>query len=125
MCSLDYDGVCAVWRETPRIARVRHMCDGCGHTIQPREAYLAHAHVYDGSAASESMCFGCWWAREVFRASPEHNILPTPRFLWRDVSDCVEGDRTSQWRPLLAGIKARWRVSRSGRDALARKRRAA
>lgn len=121
MCSLDYDGVCDVWRETPRIARVQHACDGCGTIIPPRAAYLAHAHVYDGSAGSESMCFCCWWAREEFRASPEHRIIPTPRYLWRDVEDCIDGDRSSPWRPLLAGIKARWRVSPSGRARLARR----
>jgi hypothetical protein len=117
MCSLDYDGVCAVWREVPRVARVAHLCDGCGYVIAPRTAYLAHAHVYDGSAASEAMCFGCWWARMVFFDNPEHRILPTPRYLWQDIADCIDGDRSSPWRPLLAGIKARFRTSPSGRAA--------
>ena len=118
MCSLDSEGVCEVWREVPRMARVQHVCDGCGYVIAPRTAYLAHAHVYDGSAASEAMCFGCWWAREVF--AEEHNLIPTPSYLWRDVADCLEGDRLSPWRPLVAGIKARWRTSPSGRAALRR-----
>lgn len=120
MCSLDYDGVCPVWREIPRIARVQHVCDGCGAIIEPRTAYLDHSHVYDGSAASEAMCFGCWWARKVFMISPEHDVTPTPRFLWRDIADCTE-DRSSPWRSLLSGIKARWRTSPSGRARLQRR----
>lgn len=45
MCDLGYDGVCAVWREVPRIARVEHTCDGCGSVIHAGDAYLDHSHV--------------------------------------------------------------------------------
>lgn len=121
MCTLDYDGVCDVWREAPRIARKQHTCDGCGSIIQPKQAYLSHAHVFDGSASSEAMCFCCWWARACFMEEPEHRLIPTPRMLWQDIADCIDGDRSSPWRPLLAGLKARWRTSPSGRAELKRK----
>lgn len=117
MCSLDGE-VAAVWLEYPRIARVSHTCDGCGAVIRPREPYLYHSHVHKGSAESQACCFACWWARTALMGAPDHDVTPTPDSLMESLSDCISGDRESPWRPLLAGIKARYRVSPAGRLAL-------
>lgn len=108
MCSLDLEQ-CDLWSETPRTARKEHSCSACGGRINAREAYLSHVHVFDGHAYGEKMCSKCWWVRGVFADAHGQNCVPSA--LMEILRDCVGGDRDSEWRPLLADVIRRYRVS--------------
>lgn len=117
MCSLDLE-TCPVWRETPRVARKQHCCFSCGSDIRQGEAYLSLSYVFDGSAGTEKACFPCWWVLEVFGSA--HAMKPMPSNLYGAVEECI-GDGEDDWRPEMALLKRRYRVSASGREQLRRK----
>lgn len=119
MCSLDIESW-STWRNTPRFARKDHECDSCGTTIHPREPYLDHFHAFDGSAASEDMCFVCWLALEQFAAA--HGSYFAPSELTNFLQECIgtNDDEEDEWRPVLAVIYRRWRISPGGRRQLQR-----
>lgn len=119
MCTLDYEGTCPVWREVPRVARTKHECDACGSAIRPGEPYLDHSHVYDGSAASEDMCFACWWARTEFAEA--HPLIPVPSMFMEDVRGCISDEEEPRWRLILASLLRRFRTSPRGRLTLHKK----
>jgi hypothetical protein len=118
MCTLDYDATVKAYLENPRTARKEHACSACGATIHNGEAYCYVSYVGDSTARSEHECFPCWWTRAEFREA--HGAFPIPSFLWEELKACIEGDRTSEWRPRLAALERRWRTSTVGRRELAR-----
>lgn len=117
MCTIDYDDPVKAYREVPRIARKEHSCSGCGATIRKDEAYCYVSYVDDYRGNSEKECFPCWWTRAEFRVA--HGAFPLPSFLWEELKECIDGERTSEWRPRLAALKRRWRTSPIGRSELA------
>lgn len=116
MCTLDYDDPVEVYCEGPRTARKEHTCIGCGVVIRAGEAYCYVSYVSDGSASSEKECFACWWTRAAFR--DDHGAFPMPSFLWEELRDCIDGERSNPWRPHLAALERRWRTSSVGRQQL-------
>ena len=117
MCTIDYDSQVKVYREDPRTARKEHSCVGCGAAIHKGEAYCYVSWVGDTTARSEQECFACWWTRREFCLA--HWGGPLPSFLWEDLEECIDGERSNPWQPHLAALKRRWRVSWSGRKSLA------
>lgn len=118
MCSIDLDP-CSVWRETPRVARKPHLCDGCGQEIRPGDAYLVHFDIFEGEANNERACFVCWWVRQVF--ADAHGQSFAPSGLWTQLDECIQGERDNEWRESLAVVLRRFRTSKSGRVALMKK----
>lgn len=118
MCDIDDLEPCSVWRETPRTARKARECDGCGAEIRPGEPYLDHFHVHDGNPGREACCYSCWLARRQF--SEEHGAGRTPSGLIDELRECIgaNDDPEDIWRPVLASVLARYRVSPRGRRAL-------
>lgn len=113
MCSLDLEP-CEVWVETPRIARKRHECDGCGVEILCGTAYLVNFHVFDGCPGGEKSCFECWLAREQFAEAHGQSFYPS--MLLDQLRQCIgeNDDEEDEWRSVLASVLARHRTS-SGR----------
>lgn len=122
MCRFGDLDPCEVWRETPRIARKTHVCDGCYAIIQPHEAYVSHFNVFEGEASHEAMCFGCWVSREEFADAHDQNFAPSN--LWTFLQECIgeNDDPLDEWRSHFAGMKHRYRNSPSRRrDLLGRR----
>lgn len=122
MCDLYDLEPCTVWRETPRVARKRHECDGCGAVIQPRDAYVRHFDVFDGQASDEAMCSVCWFARQQFIDA--HGQGFGPSYLMEALQECIgeNDDDEDEWRPVLATLKRRFRASPSWARQLRRRR---
>ena len=116
MCTLNQDDPVEAYRESAHTARKAHSCSGCGATIQKGEAYCRLFYVADHSASSEKECFACWWTRHEFWEA--HSGGPLPWALEEYLHECIEGDRSSPWRPHLAALKRRWRVSDTARRDL-------
>lgn len=112
MCSLDLDAA-PVWNEHAVFARKPHRCDCCNASIAPGVPYLRHSSLYDGSWRRESLCFPCWWSREVF--ADAHDGAPTPGYFWQALQDCVgeNDDELDVWRQHLAALKRRWRTAKA------------
>ncbi len=120
MCSLDLEP-CTVWRNTPRVARKAHECDCCSAPIAPATPYLDHFNVVDGSANTEKLCSACWFAWMQFGEA--HEQMCTPSGLFQMLRDCVgeNDDEEDVWRPVLASILKRYRLTPGGRRQLARR----
>jgi len=99
MCSLDIEA-CPVWNERIRAARKEHVCDCCDRQIARGDVYLAHSHVFDGSASSEKMCAICTIVRDDFAAA--HGITPMPSDTIFQIHECIQGERSNAWRIHLA-----------------------
>ena len=122
MCSYGDLDLCSVWREEPRKARKAHECDGCGAGIAPGDVYLVHANVFDGTATTEKMCAACWCVRQSFVEA--HGQSRPPSALAEMLRDCIgeNDDADDQWRPLLASVLRRYRISPGRRARLAKRR---
>lgn len=118
MCSVGELDPCDVWSEHVVTARKTHECDACDTLIRPGEPYLRHFDLYEGTASNEKMCAACWCIREAF--SQAHGVTYQPSSLIQFLGECVldNDDPEDPWRPLLAAVKRRQRVSARGRAFL-------
>lgn len=129
MCDVDLDGErCAVWEEGPAVMSTEtfkgrsHECSCCGATIHRGEVYLRHSNLFEGNWSRERACFACWWSREAFAEEHEGLRWPPAQFdemLWNCIID--NRDRRDPWRPHLAAIYRRRRMSPMGRRIAARR----
>jgi len=117
MCEIDGDRA-ELWRDTPRVARKQHACDGCGATIVAGAHYLEHFDVFEGSTTSERVCFGCWAAYQQF--ADAHHFWFSPGRIIEQLRDCIgeNNDEDDVWRPVLASVLRRYRVSPERRRAI-------
>lgn len=92
MCELSADGLCEVWRETPRMARRERKCNSCGGNIRRGEAYLDHFDLFEGEPTSASMCFACWLSRKELSEAHD-GFISHPNNLSEDISHCADESR--------------------------------
>lgn len=100
-----------VWTEHPVKARKEHRCDGCYASIAPGDIYLRHFSVVGQSPTQERACAACWAAREQFHGA--HGWWYAPSYLIQSLRDCIgeNDDEEDEWRPVLAAVLKRYRVS--------------
>lgn len=116
MCSLDLEP-CDAWNERAVKARKPHRCDACDTLIPAGAHYLRHFHIFEDSLGTERMCADCWMVREAFAEAHGQNFFPS--MLIDQLRQCVgdNDDEEDEWRPLLASVLKRYRVSRAGEQS--------
>lgn len=67
MLSCGCDDPAEVWIESWHKARKAHICEECGHAIQPGENYWRVFIVFDGLASSASRCEPCADLADAFK----------------------------------------------------------
>lgn len=92
-----------------------HECDGCYATIKRGDPYLAHSNLFEHTWSREKLCFACWLTREQFAEA--HGQSFAPHMLRDQLQQCIDENdkRGDPWRPLLAALLRRRRLTRRGR----------
>jgi hypothetical protein len=109
MCEVYNDSHCEAYRETERVARKQHRCDGCGAIIRPGRRYAYASGVFEGYPFSTHTCLPCERARKEFGKA--HRVGVAPDALSEHLEECIrEGDGdTKRWRILYARLRSRSR----------------
>ena len=120
MCEIEFDGDPVVgFRQQTRKARKTHVCDCCGSTIKPGDAYLYASWIADRKPDWEKQCAAC--ADDNREFSKAHGVCLFADAFYTYLNECVfdpyagedEDEDAKRWRPMLERLKARMAGARA------------
>jgi predicted RNA-binding Zn-ribbon protein involved in translation (DUF1610 family) len=57
--SMEIDGVCEVYRDTLRTAKIQHTCSACKEPIRPGDRYVDHFSIFCDEKEYVKRCMRC------------------------------------------------------------------